>query len=267
MNVRAAGKTDTGKVREHNEDAFYCGEVSGLFAVADGMGGQLAGEIASAMAVDVLRDHLERGAAAGEALVGNVDQRHSPTANRLASGIRRANQVIHAAGKSKAAWRNMGSTLVAAQLHDQRLAIAHVGDSRIYLIRGGSIIQLTDDHSLVAEQQRQGLISQAEAERSPLKNIITRALGEGPQIEVDLSDLDLIDGDRILLCSDGLTNMVDDRAILAVVGAEDDPQRACDTLIATANAGGGRDNITVVLVYVAAAGFFTGLRQIFSQGR
>lgn len=267
MNVRAAGKTDTGRVREHNEDAFYCGAASGLFAVADGMGGQLAGEIASAMAVDVLRDYLERGAAAGEAFVGSIDKTHSPTANRLASGVRRANQVIHAAGKSKAAWRNMGSTLVAAQLHDKRLAIAHVGDSRIYLLRGGSIIQLTDDHSMVAEQQRQGLITKAEAENSKMKNIITRALGEGPQIEVDFSDLDLIDGDRILLCSDGLTNMVDDRTILAVVGAEDDPQKACDILIGQANDGGGRDNITVVLVYLAEAGFFTGLRNIFSQGR
>lgn len=252
MSLRAAGRTDTGREREHNEDAFYCGATSGLFIVADGMGGQLAGEIASAMAVDVLRDDIEHSAT-DEAFIGGFDQRYSPTANRLAAGVRRANQAIHTAGLSKPEWRNMGSTLVAAQLYDQRLALAHVGDSRAYLLRDGTLSQLTADHSLVAEQQRRGLISKAEAERSPMKNIITRALGEGPQVEVDLAELDLIPGDRLLLCSDGLTNMVEDSVIRAIISAEDDPEKACDTLIDQANAGGGRDNITVVLVYLTTA--------------
>ncbi len=267
MLVRAEGRTDTGVVREHNEDALLTATELGLFAVADGMGGHLAGEIASRMAVDVLHDYLQRSAESGQGLIGNIDKNHSPAANRLASGIRLANRVIHEAGQSNGAWRRMGTTIVAALVDGSRLALAHVGDSRGYLIRGRSIIQLTDDHSLVAEQQRQGLIPQEAAATSRLKNIITRALGEAPEVEVDLSELDIMDGDRILLCSDGLTNMVSDEAILGVIAGENDPGKACRMLIDKANENGGRDNITLVLIYLSASDFCGGIRKIFRLGR
>jgi serine/threonine protein phosphatase PrpC len=267
MLVRAEGFTDTGMVREHNEDFLVTDTELGLFAVADGMGGQLAGEIASRMAVDVLKDYIGRAAAGGEALIGARDERYTPAANQLASGIRLANRVIFEAGQSSASMRSMGSTIVAVLLDGDRLAIAHVGDSRVYLIRGGSINQITDDHSLVAEQQRKGLISKDEADSSHLKNVITRALGQDLDVEVDLNELDTMDGDRILLCSDGLTNMVSDEEILTVVTRENDPGRACGILVNKANDNGGKDNVTVVLVYLTSDGFFSGIRKFLGRGR
>lgn len=265
MQIRAHGKTDVGMVREHNEDSFYNGAELGFFVVADGMGGQLAGEIASRMAVDVIRDHLERSGRGEDGMVGGIDRRYSVAANRLASAIRLANQVIHESGKSNPGWRSMGTTVVAALINGSRLAVAHVGDSRCYLVRGGALTQLTDDHSLVAEQERQGLISKEEAAHSQIKNIITRALGEGPEVEVDLNDFDLIDGDRILLCSDGLSNMVSEQELLAIVGKENDPVQACEILIGLANSHGGRDNITAILAHYTADDFLTGLRNIFRK--
>lgn len=267
MEMRAAGATDRGQVRPHNEDAFYCGVESGLFVVADGMGGQLAGEIASRMAIDVLRDHVERGTTDGDALLGPNDPRRSPEANRLASAVRLANRVVFDAGQSNPAWRNMGTTIVAARLVDTRLAIAHVGDSRLYLWRSGALLQLTDDHSLVGEQLRQGLITAAEAAASTMKNIITRALGEAAEVAVDLSEIDLHAGDRLLLCSDGLSNMVADPSLATILAAGDDPQLTCSRLIASANASGGRDNITAVVVQLADNGFFSSVRRIFTPAR
>lgn len=267
MEFRAAGATDRGQVRPHNEDAFYCGAESGLFVVADGMGGQLAGEIASRMAIDVLRDHIERGATDGDTLLGPNDPRYSPEANRLASAVRLANRVVYDAGQNNPAWRKMGTTVVAAQLVGSRLAVAHVGDSRIYLWRSGALLQLTDDHSLVGEQLRQGLISAAEAAASTMKNIITRALGEAATVAVDLNEIDLHPGDRLLLCSDGLSNMVDDPLLAALLAAGDDPQLTCTRLIDRANSNGGRDNITAIVVQLADAGFFSSMRRIFTPAR
>jgi protein phosphatase len=266
MQIRAAGLTDPGLVREHNEDSLFTGTELGLFAVADGMGGQLAGEVASRMAVDVLRDYLERAADGREALIGAVDERHTVAANQLASGIRLANRVIFEAGQSSNAWRSMGSTIAAVLLDGSRLAIAHVGDSRVYLIRGHSIIQMTDDHSLVAEQHRQGLISKDEAQSSHMKNVITRALGQDLDVEVDLTEVELMGRDRILLCSDGLTNMVDDEEILNIITRENNPDTACSLLINRANENGGRDNITAVLVYLSTSSFLSGLKSFFGKG-
>lgn len=265
MRILAHGKTDVGAVREHNEDAFHNGAERGFFIVADGMGGQLAGEIASRMAVDVVRDYLERSSQGEEGIIGGFDRQYSVAANRLASGIRLANQVIYEAGKSNPGWRSMGTTIVVALLDGSRLSVAHVGDSRCYLVRGGALTQLTDDHSLVAEQERQGLISKEEAAKSQIKNIITRALGEGPDVEVDLNDYDLIDGDRILLCSDGLSNMVTEQELLAIIDKEHDPALACDILIGLANSHGGRDNITAILAYFSAEDFMSGLRNLFRR--
>ena len=144
----------------------------------------------------------------------------------------------------------MGTTVAAALLDGSKMSIAHTGDSRVYLIRANSIVQLTDDHSIVSEQIKSGLLTKEEAEGSEIRNIITRALGTMPSVEVDLDEIDLMDADRIVLCSDGLTTMVPDNVILSTVAASDEPGSACGALIDIANKNGGKDNITVALVYV-----------------
>lgn len=245
----AAGLTDTGRVREHNEDNLLIDRDLGLFAVADGMGGQLAGEIASRMALETLKYYLERCVGENPDFCPD-DTGLSPEADRLVAGIRLANREIFKAGESNPAWRNMGTTIVATLIAGNRLILAHVGDSRCYLLRNETMTQLTDDHSLVAEQQRLGLITPEEAATSRMKNVITRAVGAFSEVEVDLSEHRLRPGDRVLICSDGLTNMVADAEILAVATRAAAPEQACATLINGANQRGGRDNITVILIAV-----------------
>lgn len=240
MKLRAAGLTDVGKVRAHNEDHCAVLTEHGLFVVADGMGGQLAGEVASRMAVDILCEQL---------LCPNEDAPFPDTAaNRMVAAIRLANRTIHTAGETNPDWKNMGTTVVAAEIADARLLVAHVGDSRCYLLRDRNILQLTEDHSLVAEQQRRGLISKEEAATSRMKNVITRAVGAFAEVNPDVHEVDLLAGDRVLLCSDGLSNMVADEELLAVAARHDDPGDACAQMVAMANQRGGRDNITVILV-------------------
>lgn len=251
MKFRAAGLTDIGKVRAHNEDNFAVVTEYGLFVVADGMGGQLAGEVASRMAVDTLCEQLLCPGAA-EISPGLGDPQLSPAANRLVASIKLANRSIHTAGQTTPAWSNMGTTVVVAQISDETLLVAHVGDSRCYLLRDHSLTQLTDDHSLVAEQQRQGLLSKEQAETSRMKNVITRAVGAFAEVDVDLRELLLVAGDLLLLCTDGLTNMVTDEELLAVAEGHDEPALACAELVAMANQRGGRDNITVILLAVEA---------------
>lgn len=260
----ADGRTDTGLVRNANEDCFCAEEALGLFAVADGMGGHAAGNIASAMAVDILRDHI--GNNAPHATAEKYDGNFSPAANRLAAGVRHANRVIHEAAQKNEAWRNMGTTLSAVLGGGERLGIAHVGDSRVYLIRHNAIIQLTEDHSVVGEQVRQGLMSREEAERSASRNVITRALGVAPEVEVDLADLAVYDGDRVVLCSDGLYTMVPDEHILAAASARD-PAAASKRLLEAALEGGGKDNVAVVVVCVLKSRFDVFVRKFMRWAR
>jgi protein phosphatase len=168
----------------------------------------------------------------------------------LASAIRLANQAIRNAAKQTAEQEGMGTTVVSAALNGHVLSVAHVGDSRLYLIRGDTIQQLTADHSLVAEQVRRGLLTEEEAERSPQKNIITRALGVDDTVDVALAEVPLIREDRVLLCSDGLTRGVKPAEILEVIRREEEPQDASERLVELANAAGGLDNTTVILITV-----------------
>lgn len=232
MNLLASGSTDRGLVRTVNEDSFCVEESLGLFVVADGMGGHEAGEVASAMAVDVLRDYIRNP--------GNGRSSH-----RLASGASLANKKIFEAGQGK-----MGTTVAAVLSDGDRLSIAHVGDSRVYLIRSGSIIQLTEDHSLVTEQVKQGLITKEDAKRSAFRNVITKSLGQASDVEVTLNDLAVTGGDRILLCTDGLYSMVPDELIRSTVTSTRNLESACKTLVDAAKKKGGVDNIAVVLIYV-----------------
>jgi serine/threonine protein phosphatase PrpC len=265
MQTDTSGYSDKGMVREGNEDSFVVAPEIGFFAVADGMGGHNAGEVASRMALDVLRAYLERTTIGS--LPGNGKNPDcSDAANLLASGIRHANRVIYESTRNNPAWINMGTTIVAAILNQNRLSIAHVGDSRAYLLRGGGIIALTEDHSLVAEQLRSGHISHETAEVSSQRNIITRALGSGAEPEVDLCDLLLAPEDRILLCSDGLTTMVTEAKIRSIVLGNRDPNEICRLLVEEANNNGGKDNITVAVILVRG-GALSGLSRIYNWAR
>jgi serine/threonine protein phosphatase PrpC len=264
----AAGQTSVGMVRKNNEDAFFLAPEKGLLVVADGMGGHASGEIASRMAVDTIRNYFEAvGEHGSPPLVGKYDDDFTEETNRLASAVRLANMAIYEAASQNEKWRGMGTTIVCALLNKHKLSIAHVGDSRLYLIRSGGIEQLTDDHSVVAEQVKRELISQKEADQSEIKNMLTRALGIDSRVEVDLSELSLLEGDALILCTDGLTNMVPDEEILSTVVAEGNPSVVSQGLIAQANEGGGKDNITVVAAYVKRESWLSSFVHLLTRQR
>ena len=190
----------------------------GLYVVCDGMGGGNAGEVASALAIEAIHSHLvEAVQHADLPLIGSCDATVSAPANRLASAIRAANDVVHRESWSKPDYVGMGTTVVAGLLHEDVLAIAHVGDSRLYLIRNGTIQSLTTDHSWVVEQMLKGFITKEEAERSPRRNIVTRALGVEDNVDVELTEIPIKSGDMLLLCSDGLTRSVPPNDILHIL--------------------------------------------------
>ena len=259
------GLTDVGTTRDHNEDNLHINNDLELFVVADGVGGQNAGEVASRMAVEVINSHyLKATEDDDEPFIGEAVESMSDEVNRMASAIRLANQVVYETSTSNPSLKGMGSTVVAVTAtEDGNLAVAHAGDSRVYLIRDGGMFQLTNDHSLVAEQVRAGLITPEEAATSKIRNVITRALGVSPEVEVDMDEQPLEDGDIILLCSDGLTGMVDDDTILSVIEQQPSLEKACEELIRLSNENGGKDNITAVLVTAVKTGFFQTLRNIF----
>ena len=221
----------------------------GLYVVCDGMGGGNAGEIASALAIETIHAHLTEAAKNPDLpLIGFCDATVSAPANRLASAIRAANDVIHRESWSRPDYAGMGTTVVAALLREEVLAIAHVGDSRLYLIRNGTIQALTTDHSWVAEQILKGLMTEEEAERSPRRNIVTRALGVESSVDVELTEVPVKSGDMLLLCSDGLTRDVGQDDLLHILKGSEDLPSMSDRLIAMANEAGGDDNTTVVVV-------------------
>ena len=225
-----AAKTDTGKKRRRNEDAFVLAPP--LFAVADGMGGAQAGEIASKLAAAALED---------------TDPGRLTGPERVASLIQEANRRVHERSSVDPATSGMGTTMTVALVEDDGVVIGHVGDSRAYLVRGHEIEQITEDHSLVNELLKSGKLSAEEAETHPQRSVITRAVGTDPDVDVDSFTVHTQDGDVFLICSDGLTDMVDDRAILdAVEHHRDNLDRLTKQLVSAANRGGGEDNITVV---------------------
>src|SRR5689334_6912033 len=208
--VEVAGKTDVGCVRANNEDNFGYDSRYGIFVVCDGMGGQAAGEVASKMGVDILLDYFRNETSVGEmhaanGVSGSATQIGSAGARSLADAIQLANRTIYKAGQEQNGRNGMGSTIVAALVRGNSLAIGHVGDSRIYLVRQGSIQQLTQDHSLVMEQVRRGYITLEQAQKSEMQNIILRALGSEEAVEADVEDLVAVPGDVLLMASDGLT--------------------------------------------------------------
>jgi protein phosphatase len=224
-------RTDTGRARRANEDSYFAR--APLFAVADGMGGAQAGEVASSVAVEVLEQGLPGG-------VGSVEE-------RLARRVAEANARINELSQAEDARAGMGTTLTAAYVGEHDLTVAHVGDSRLYRLRGGELERLTEDHSLVEELVRQGRLSPEEASEHPQRSIITRALGPEAGVVPDTQTVTARDGDVYLICSDGLTSMVPEGRVAEVLAAEPSLAHAGRALVDAANAAGGRDNITVVL--------------------
>ncbi|HJS69507.1 MAG TPA: Stp1/IreP family PP2C-type Ser/Thr phosphatase, partial [Gaiellaceae bacterium] len=230
----SAGRTDAGRVRRRNEDSFVLDPP--LFAVADGMGGAQAGEVASRLAAAAFREYHDA-------------DRLEP-AERVEAIIQEANRRIYERARTDSEASGMGTTVTAAILTNGRVSIGHVGDSRAYRIRNGELEQLTEDHSLVADLMRSGRLTPEEADAHPQRSVITRALGTDAEVDVDTVTVDVEPGDLFLLCSDGLTTMVPEDDILRIVqeaGSLDDIAR---TLVRAANSGGGEDNITVVLFEV-----------------
>jgi serine/threonine protein phosphatase PrpC len=220
--------TDTGRKRRRNEDAYVVEPP--LFAIADGMGGAQAGELASSLAAGAVRED-EAAAGSGE--------------RRVAELIQEANRRVYERSSRDAAASGMGTTMTVAFVGDANVAFGHVGDSRAYLIRDGKLEQLTEDHSLVAELVRSGKLSPEEAETHPQRSVITRALGTDPDVDVDTFSIETAPGDLFMLCSDGLTSMVEDDVILQTIEKNrDNLQTAAKALIRAANKGGGEDNLT-----------------------
>ena len=249
MIFRSAGHSDVGRVREQNEDSYLIREDDGLYVVADGMGGHVGGQMASSLAVQTVGEtvmsqmpEIVAGAAADPL-------ESSPVPRLLAQAVRVACSTIYQKAQDDPELSGMGTTCTAMLVRDGRAFVAHVGDSRCYLQRGDKIIQITDDHSLVNEQIKAGLITREQARASRLKNIITRSVGFEPDVAVDTFALPVAVGDRMLMCSDGLANFVDDTEIglaLATLSLQEVPIKMVDL----ANERGGDDNITVVCVAV-----------------
>jgi PPM family protein phosphatase len=228
--IEQAGRTDVGRQRSANEDSLVVRPP--LFAVADGMGGAKAGEVASAVAVDAVEAAKESS---------------EPAEAQLANIVREANRRIYDLAVADESRRGMGTTLTLAKLHGDEVSLAHVGDSRAYRLRAGELTQLTRDHSLVAELERSGQITPEAAENHPQRSIITRALGPEPDVEVDTYTLTGREGDLFLICSDGLTSMVSDDEVASILRSAGSLDEAADELVRAANQSGGKDNITVIL--------------------
>jgi PPM family protein phosphatase len=233
-----AGATDTGRTRRRNEDSYVVAPP--LFCVADGMGGAQAGEVASRLAAAAVED-ADPGGPSGPA--------------RVTALIQEANRRVYERASADPTVSGMGTTMTVALVEDDAVTIGHVGDSRAYLVRGGGLKQITEDHSLVNELVKSGKLSREEAEQHPQRSVITRALGTDPDVDVDAFSVDARSGDLFLICSDGLTSMVDEEEILTLLEQNrGDLKLATKSLLAAANRGGGEDNITVVTFEIAADG-------------
>jgi PPM family protein phosphatase len=265
VQIVSSGLSDVGRVRTNNEDSFRIVEALNLFILSDGMGGEAHGEVASAMAVEVINKYCESEKEdSGATVLDEAPANISSQTRRLKGAVAQANFQIFQAAQKNPEQRGMGATITAMWLKDTVLSIAHVGDSRAYLLRSGNLQQLTSDHSLVAEQVRRGLITPQQAEESEMQSVLLRALGAHPEVEIDTDEVEIIPRDVLLLCSDGLTRMVTEPEIAGALQAETVPSAAAERLIALANENGGIDNVTVIVVRFeddANKGWFSWMRR------
>lgn len=243
LQLEFASVIDTGRARSNNEDTVKCDPALGLAVLADGMGGYNAGEIASDMAATVMLEHLSRW-------IWDCEQSQSDLQIRAAldRAAQAANTTVYESANGRAEYAGMGTTLVAAMFEARRVWVAHVGDSRAYRLRGGQLEQLSRDHSLLQEQLDAGILTPEEAAYSMHRNLVTRAVGVEPKVDLEVHAHDLLAGDIALLCSDGLSDMLPDAIIAQVMRAHEALEPMAQALIDAANAAGGRDNIAVILV-------------------
>jgi protein phosphatase len=250
MKIAYQALTDVGRKRKGNEDSLFINPEQHLFVVADGMGGHAAGEVASKVAVESINEFVSMTAGDEEITWPfGLDESMSYDGNRLKTAIRYANNRVLEATKESSEYEGMATTVAAVLLDGNTANLAHVGDSRVYLVRDSQLTQLTSDHSWVNEQLQSGVLSAEQARSHPLRNVVTRALGGRPDLQVDMQVHKAQPGDILILCSDGLTTMVPDAEILRIVKESgEDLETAAKALVSEANARGGEDNITVVLL-------------------
>lgn len=254
MNYTFYTRTDPGRARDNNEDALVFDDPTQLCVLADGMGGYNAGEIASGMATAFIKSEMARwlSEAGRHAKIKEIRR-------ALEICVDNANRSIFNASDSNPQYSGMGTTLVVGVFHGNTLLLGHIGDSRCYRLRNQELLQITKDHSLLQEQIDAGLITQEQASSSSIKNLVTRALGVEDAVALEINEHEVEAGDCYLMCSDGLTDMVDDAEIASILGGADPMEQKADSLVAVANEHGGRDNISVLLVQVDAASEKRGL--------
>jgi PPM family protein phosphatase len=251
LHIESGARTDLGRVRKNNEDYYSIDSSLQLYVLSDGMGGEAHGEVASKLAVQTVLTHCKQAEnSRATPIFGESSPEVTERTNRLASAIHLANRKVFETAAANVAQKGMGATIVAAWIDAQRLSIAHVGDSRVYLLRAGSMDQLTADHSLVAEKVRVGILTPQEADASELQSVLTRAVGTNSTVEVDTDEQVLLVGDFVLLCSDGLTRMVTDPEIASTLLTSASAQESADRLVDLANDNGGADNVSVIVLSV-----------------
>jgi serine/threonine protein phosphatase PrpC len=281
LRIRASGITDVGLKREDNEDSYSKEDSLGLYVVADGMGGHLAGEVASRVAVEMInksvRKWLEEEAREDE-LFGPPDNSLTLIGNYILSSIRMANRVVYEMALGHEEYHGMGTTVVILYVTPSLIIAANVGDSRIYMVRDGHLERLSKDHTIVSEQVEMGTMTEEEATTSPLRHILTKNLGSAETLEPDIFEIEPSDKDRFVLCSDGLTDLVSDDEIFEMTQKNKDPSNLCRKLVDTVLQRGAHDNATIVSVFLSGiktgrggpinkmgsllADFVTGIRKV-----
>jgi PPM family protein phosphatase len=249
MRLRVGARTDTGRVREQNEDVYLVRAERRLFVVCDGMGGAPAGEVASGLAAKAILEQFD----APDTAASHGESDYLPQTSRLAAAVRHSNQLLYSRACLDPRHAGMGTTVVGALIAEHVASVAHVGDSRAYLWRDQQLQPLTSDHSLVEATVRAGLLDASLRSSFEQQNALLRVLGREPDVEVELNETPVKPGDYLLLCTDGLTRMVPESILAESIARLADPQRICDELINVANGNGGADNITVVVIEVAGS--------------
>jgi len=253
LQVLAFGITDVGLKREGNEDSFSTDEDLDLYVVADGMGGHLAGEVASQVAVEMINKSFRKWVGKNiphDQLFGLPDDSLSLGGNYILSSIKLANKIVYELAMNYEQYHGMGTTVAAIHVTPAQIVVANVGDSRIYLVRDGTIEQLSKDHTIVSEQIEMGVMTEEEAENSPLKHILTRNLGSAEEVEPDVYEVVPSNNDKYVLCSDGLTDLVNDDEILEMAEEADDPEELCRRFVEKVLKRGAHDNTTIISVFL-----------------
>lgn len=251
--TKAGGLTNVGLKRQENQDFFSADDILGLYVVADGMGGHLAGEVASRIAVDLINKSFRKcveSEASVESLFGHSDPSLSKTGNYILSSIRLANRVIHEMANEHRQYRGMGTTVAVLAAAPGLIVSANVGDSRVYMVREGQIERLSKDHTIVAEQVEMGILTDEKAADSPLKHMLTRNLGSSEDVDAEIFELEPTGNTRFILCTDGVTDLISDDEILHMAEGENNPEALCGNFIDVALKRAGHDNTTVVSVYL-----------------